>query len=89
MLFKQEDGALGVGVVTAVRGATVSIASGVVFCSEAAPWQCLTFWRGCSAFVVSVGGIVWTLHPPSRRSAGGAVNPSSSSQADSEHSKQL
>ena len=83
-LFKQEDGALGVGVVTAVRGATVSVLSGLIFCSQVAPGQCLTFWRGCSAFVVSAGGVAWTLHPPARsptsgRSLGGSTMVESSS----------
>jgi hypothetical protein len=63
-VFKQEDGALGVSIVTAMRGAVVSFLSGVLFCSPAAPWQCLTFWRGCSAVVVSIGGLLWTLHSP-------------------------
>uniref|UniRef100_A0A7S1SY44 Uncharacterized protein n=1 Tax=Tetraselmis chuii TaxID=63592 RepID=A0A7S1SY44_9CHLO len=64
LVFKQEDGALGVSIVTAMRGAVVSFLSGVLFCSPAAPWQCLTFWRGCSAVVVSIGGLLWTLHSP-------------------------
>mmetsp|Transcript_27265 Transcript_27265/g.68656 ORF Transcript_27265/g.68656 Transcript_27265/m.68656 type:complete len:342 (+) Transcript_27265:24-1049(+) len=67
LLFKQEDGALGVSVATAMRGAAVSFLSGLLFCSPAAPWQCLTFWRGASALVVSAGGLLWTLHSPALR----------------------
>mmetsp|Transcript_31987 Transcript_31987/g.75995 ORF Transcript_31987/g.75995 Transcript_31987/m.75995 type:complete len:85 (+) Transcript_31987:407-661(+) len=67
LVFRQEDGALGVGIVTAVRGAVVSVLSGLIFCESAAPWQCLTFWRGCSAAVVAAGGVLWTLHAPAAR----------------------
>lgn len=69
LLFKQEDGALGVSVVTAMRGAAVSFLSGPLFCSPSAPWQCLTFWRGASALAVSAGGLLWTLHSPALRRA--------------------
>ena len=40
--MQKSDGALGVGLVTAVRSATVSLASGLLFCSPAATAQCLT-----------------------------------------------
>lgn len=69
LLFRQEDGALGVGIVSAVRGAAASIASGILFCTDHRPWLCLSFWRGSSAVVVAVGGVVWTLYSPAVRAA--------------------
>ena len=55
----RSDGALGVGMVNAMRGATVALIAGVWFCSEATPWQCLTPWSATSAAVVTVGSIMW------------------------------
>ena len=56
---QKSDGALGVGLVTAVRSATVSLASGLLFCSPAAPAQCLTPMSAASALIVTLGGIAW------------------------------
>jgi hypothetical protein len=53
------DGALGVGLVNAVRGATVAIASGLLFCRPDKPGQCLSMASATSAAVVTAGGIVW------------------------------
>lgn len=53
------EGALGVGLVTAVRSATVSLASGALFCSPVAPSQCLTPLSATSALVVTAAGVVW------------------------------
>eukprot|EP00891_Asterochloris_glomerata_P005339 jgi/Astpho2/5339/Aster-x0676 len=58
-LVYRSEGALGVGLVTAVRGATVSVAANAMYCSAAAPWQCLTRWTGASAAIVTLGGITW------------------------------
>ena len=55
----RSDGALGVGMVNAMRGATVALIAGVWFCSEATPWQCLTPWSATSAAAVTVGSIMW------------------------------
>lgn len=53
------DGALGVGMVNAVRGAIIAVISGVWFCSAATPWQCLTPLSAASAAVVTAGSIMW------------------------------
>lgn len=60
------EGALGAGLVAAVRSATVSLASGLLFCSPSAPSQCLTPLSFASAAVVTAGGVAWvTAKPPS------------------------
>ena len=65
--MQKSDGALGVGLVTAVRSATVSLASGLLFCSPAAPAQCLTPLTAASALVVTLGGVAWvTAGAPAR-----------------------
>ena len=56
---QKSDGALGVGLVTAVRSATVSLASGLLFCSPQSPSQCLTPLSAASALVVTLGGVAW------------------------------
>ncbi len=56
---QKSDGALGVGLVTAVRSATVSLASGLLFCSPRSPSQCLTPLSAASALVVTLGGVAW------------------------------
>ena len=63
--MQRTEGALGVGLVTAVRSATVSLASGLLFCSPDAPSQCLTPLTAASAAVVTAGGLAWvTAVPP-------------------------
>ncbi|GFH13123.1 uncharacterized protein HaLaN_08944, partial [Haematococcus lacustris] len=51
----QRSGALSLGVVNALRSSTVALASGLLFCSPAAPQQCLSVQTGSSAAVVSFG----------------------------------
>ena len=64
---QKSDGALGVGLVTAVRSATVSLASGALFCSLQTPAQCLTPLSAASALIVTLGGIAWVrAGPPAR-----------------------
>ena len=53
------DGALGVGMVNATRGAIIALIAGVWFCSEATPWQCLTPLTAASATIVTAGSIMW------------------------------
>ena len=65
----RSEGALGVGLVTAVRGATVSLAANAMYCSAAAPWQCLTRWTGASAAIVTLGGITWVAGTAKVRAA--------------------
>ena len=65
----RSEGALGVGLVTAVRGATVSVAANALYCSTAAPWQCLTRWTGASAAIVTLGGITWVAGTAKVRAA--------------------
>ncbi|KAK9815935.1 hypothetical protein WJX72_012252 [[Myrmecia] bisecta] len=60
LVFRTE-GALGVGLVTAVRGATVSLVAGSMFCSPAQPSQCMTAWSGASAGVITAGGVAWVV----------------------------
>lgn len=58
MVFRT-DGAQGVGIVNAMRGATVALVSHAFFCSPAKPLQCLTTSSAVSAATVTSGGIVW------------------------------
>ncbi len=58
MVFRT-DGAQGVGIVNAMRGATVALVSHAFFCSPAKPLQCLTTSSAVSAATVTTGGIVW------------------------------
>ncbi|KAL3159647.1 hypothetical protein ABBQ38_010057 [Trebouxia sp. C0009 RCD-2024] len=53
------DGAQGVGIVNAMRGATVAIVSHLCFCSPQRPLQCLTPLSAASAATVTAGGIIW------------------------------
>lgn len=53
------DGAQGVGIVNAMRGATVAIVSHLCFCSPLRPLQCLSPWSAASAATVTAGGIIW------------------------------
>ena len=53
------DGAQGVGIVNAMRGATVAIVSHLCFCSPLRPLQCLTPLSAASAATVTAGGIIW------------------------------
>lgn len=55
----RSDGALGVGMVNAMRGAIIALIAGVWFCSEATPWQCLTPLSAASAAIVTSGSIMW------------------------------
>ena len=61
--MQKSDGALGVGLVTAVRSATVSLASGMLFCSPQSPSQCLTPLSAASALIVTLGGVAWVTAP--------------------------
>ena len=58
MVFRS-DGAQGVGIVNAMRGATVAVVSHACFCSPAKPLQCLTPLNAASAATVTAGGVLW------------------------------
>ena len=58
MVF-HSDGAQGVGIVNAMRGATVAVVSHACFCSPAKPLQCLTPLNAASAATVTAGGVLW------------------------------
>jgi hypothetical protein len=53
-------GAMSVGLVNAVRASVVSVVSSVLFCNVK-PQLCLTYWRGISALVVTVGAMQWVI----------------------------
>jgi hypothetical protein len=53
-------GAMAVGLVNAVRASVVSVISSVLFCSIK-PQLCLTYWRGISAVVVTLGAVQWVF----------------------------
>ena len=59
-VFKSQ-GALGVSLVNAVRGALLAVIIGAVFCTPAKPELCLTVQSGAAALVTTVGGLIWTL----------------------------
>ena len=58
MVFRTA-GAQGVGIVNAMRGATIALASHAFFCSPHKPLQCLTPFSAVSAATVTAGGIIW------------------------------
>lgn len=60
-VVQRSQGALGVGLVSAVRSATVGAGASLLFCRPEAQWQCMTVRSGASAAVVTLGGIVWVV----------------------------
>lgn len=60
LVFKS-DGAMGVGLVNAVRGAIITAIAAAMFCSSARPWLCLTRQSGLSAVVTALGGVGWVV----------------------------
>ena len=58
-LVYRTEGAVGVALVNAIRGGTVSLLTGALFCSSAASNSCLNAWSACSAAVEITGGITW------------------------------
>lgn len=58
LVFRTE-GAVGVALVNAIRGGTVSLLMGTLFCSSATPARCLHRWSGASAAVQTAGGLTW------------------------------
>lgn len=63
LVFRSE-GALGVGLVNAVRGAVVTVITGVLFCSDARPWLCMTPQSMATVVVTTAGGVAWVLSKP-------------------------
>ncbi|EFN56011.1 hypothetical protein CHLNCDRAFT_52094 [Chlorella variabilis] len=59
-VFKTE-GAIGVGLVNAVRGAVITVTVAALFCSPARPHLCLTPQTILSAAITTVGGAVYVL----------------------------
>lgn len=59
-LVLQRQGSVAVGIVNSMRAATVSLASGLLFCSPSWPQQCLTWLTGSSAAIVTAGAVMWT-----------------------------
>ncbi len=58
-LVYRNEGAVGVALVNAIRGGTVSLLTGALFCSSAAPNRCLSGWTACSAAIETAGGATW------------------------------
>ena len=58
-LVYRTEGAVGVALVNAIRGGTVSLLTGALFCSSAAPNRCVGAWTACSAAVGTAGGVTW------------------------------
>lgn len=58
LVFRSE-GAVGVGLVNAVRGAAITAIGGAAFCSPARPQLCLTRQSAASAAVTALGGVGW------------------------------
>lgn len=58
---QRSQGALGVGLVSAVRSATVGVGASLIFCRAGARSQCLTPRSAASAAIVTLGGIVWVV----------------------------
>lgn len=62
-LVFRSDGALGVGLVNAVRGSLINLSAGLVFCPSNAPnWQdCVSTISMVSGMMTTFGGILWVL----------------------------
>jgi len=60
LVFKS-DGAMGVGLVNAVRGAIITALAAAIFCSPVRPWLCITRQSGLSAVVTALGGVGWVV----------------------------
>eukprot|EP00803_Ostreobium_quekettii_P004850 evm.model.scf_752.4 EVM.evm.TU.scf_752.4 scf_752:26674-35811(-) len=63
----RSQGAIGVGIVGSVRGAAVTAISAALFCSPAAPHQCLSLPSAVGSIVVTGGGIVWATAGKGRK----------------------
>lgn len=57
----ESAGAMAVGIVSALRSAVVSVASGLLFCGPASPHQCLTPYSAAGAGLVTGGVLLYTL----------------------------
>lgn len=60
LVFKTE-GAIGVGLVNACRGAVITVVVSLLFCDVARPHLCLTRQTALSALVTTIGGAVYVL----------------------------
>ena len=60
-LMFRADGAVGVGLVNAARGAVITVLMGLLFCSPAKPVLCLTPRSALSAAITTLGGIIYVL----------------------------
>ena len=62
-LVFRSDGALGVGLVNAVRGSLINLSAGLVFCPSNVPrWQdCVSKISMVSGMTTTIGGILWVL----------------------------
>jgi drug/metabolite transporter (DMT)-like permease len=60
LVFKSQ-GALGVSLITAVRGAVIVVVAAMLFCSPERKNLCLNKQSGISAIVTTIGGFAWAL----------------------------
>jgi drug/metabolite transporter (DMT)-like permease len=60
LVFKSQ-GALGVSLITAVRGAVIVVVAAALFCSPEKKNLCLNRQNGISAAVTTMGGLAWAL----------------------------
>lgn len=71
-VFKS-DGAIGVGLINAVRGAILAVVTSLLFCSEdREPTLCLTYRSGLSALITTLGGVAWVLTGHQRQKSKGS-----------------
>ena len=59
-VFKGQ-GALGVALVNAMRGAVIAAGASVLFCSPDRPKLCMNVQSGVSAVVTTIGGLAWVV----------------------------
>lgn len=69
LAFKSE-GALGVTLVNAVRGAVITVLAALLFCSPDKPLLCWTPQSGAAAALTTLGGAMWALSGASGKSKG-------------------
>jgi len=60
-LVFRSQGALGVSLITAVRGAVIVVVAALLFCSPEKKNLCLNKQNGISAVVTTIGGFAWAL----------------------------
>ena len=63
------EGALGIALVNSMKGSTVAVVAGALYCSASSPGACLTPLSTASAALITLGGVLWVVHGASPKGA--------------------